>query len=205
MEPLRFTMDSQWIPSHSRSVVLCSFAFPVSFAPCAPRTLRDTEPLRFSISSRWDPQYLSCTFTVFPVIFPLIFFLCPTWVSPGFWFILWYCLMSFVYCTTISRTTNKHKKRILHKEKTSRHKSIKLRFCLFVFFLHVKFSLSMYYACSSFAYLSFTKVCLLALVIVNQKAKKALPFWASALWIQYTLYSAGKRSFPCFEFVVQPH
>lgn len=60
----------------------------------------------------------------------------------------------------------------------------------------------MYYACSSFAYLSFTKVRLLALVIVNQKAKKPYLF---GLLLQYTLYSAGKRSFPCFEFVVQPH
>ena len=36
LEPFRFTMGSQWIRSHSRAVVICSFAFPVSFRPAFP-------------------------------------------------------------------------------------------------------------------------------------------------------------------------
>lgn len=196
MEPLRFTMDFQWIPSHFRMFFCVSSEF---------RALRSLYVARHGVPT------FQHEFTVGSPISFLHIYGVSGYLSLDFLLmshvgfarllvILWYCLMSFVYCTTISWTTNKHKKRILHKEKTSRHKSIK--FCLFVFFLHVKFSLSMYYACSSFAYLSFTKVRLLALVIVNQKAKKPYLF---GLLLQYTLYSAGKRSFPCFEFVVQPH
>ena len=73
------------------------------------RALRSpyTTPIRsLGMSSRWDPRYLSCTFTMFPLTFPLVSFM-----SHGrFTRLLGYfdhCLVSFVHCTTTSRTTNK--------------------------------------------------------------------------------------------------
>lgn len=73
------------------------------------RALRSpyTTPIRsLGMSSRWDPRYLSCTFTMFPLTFPLVSFM-----SHGRFTRLLgyfdYCLVSFVHCTTTSRTTNK--------------------------------------------------------------------------------------------------
>lgn len=127
MEPLRFTMGSQWIPSDSRAVVMCCFAFPVSFAPCAARTLLDTEPLRFTMSYRWDLRYLACTFTVFPLAFSLVSFIIMS--HERFTRLLGYfdivlCPLFMVQLLVEQQTRDNQKKRILHQEKKNRETKV---------------------------------------------------------------------------------
>lgn len=108
-----------WVPN-SRAVVMCCFAFPVSFAPCAARTLLDTEPLRFTMSYRWDLRYLSCTFTVFPLAFSLVSFIIMS--HERFTRLLGYfdivlCPLFMVQLLVEQQTRDNQKKRILHQEK----------------------------------------------------------------------------------------
>ena len=126
MEPLHFTMGSQWIPSHSRAVIMYSFAFPVGFAPCAPRTLRDTEPLGFTMGYRWDPRFLSRTFSV-PMCLSLDFLHTShlRFARLLVYFDIVLCPLFIVRPLVEQQTRNNHKKHILHKEKTQRDKSIK--------------------------------------------------------------------------------
>ena len=83
-----FPMDSLSFPSSSHFF----FWFPVSFRPAFPVH-----------NTIWNPcvspylRYLSFTFTMFPVAFPLVSFLCLTSVSPGFLGVI--LILPYVLCS----------------------------------------------------------------------------------------------------------